>query len=134
MIARTLRLVPACIALAALLACGKGSEKSVREYTVRGRVVQLPDPAQPASELLIAHEAIDDFVNRAGEEVGMDPMTMGFPLAEEVSTEGLAVNEPVELTLRVDWESEKPVQLTRLRELPPDTQIVYRAARPGGKQ
>jgi hypothetical protein len=34
----------------------------------------------------------------------------------------LAVGDRIEFTLHVDWEAELPIQITRLRPLPPETQ------------
>lgn len=103
---------------------GKGPDGSAaRVYTVRGEVRQLPDPAQPGSGLYILHEAIPDFTNREGQVVGMESMTMPFPVAEEVSLEGLQRGDPVELELRVHWEASPEVQVTELRELPAGTRL-----------
>jgi len=102
-----------------------------RDYAVRGKVAQVAVPGQPGSAFMIAHEAVDGFVDRDGERSGMDPMTMSFPLAKGVSPAGLAVGDPIEFTLHVDWTADPPVEITRLRRLPPGTAIVFRAARPG---
>jgi hypothetical protein len=111
-------------------ACARGG----RDYTVRGRVAQLPEPGNPASGFVVAHQAVDDFVDRQGEVVGMDPMTMSFPLGPQVSLAGLAVDDPVEFTLHVNWSAAPPVRITSVHKLPPGTPIVFRAARPPGKK
>ncbi len=118
----------ALVALLALLACGG---RAGRDYRVRGRIASLPQAGQPGSELTIAHEAIDGFVDRDGQATGMDPMTMSYPLARGVSTAGLAVGQPVEMTLHVDWSADPPAKITRLEKLPASTQLVFRAAKPG---
>jgi hypothetical protein len=110
----------------ALAACGHGG----RDYTVRGRVDQIPRANEPASELMIAHQAIDGFVDREGKVSGMDSMTMSYPLAGGVETAGLAVGDPIEFTLHVDWSADRPAEITRIRKLPPGTPLVFRAARP----
>lgn len=100
-------------------------------YTVRGQVTQLPDPASPGSGIYISHEAIDDYVNRSGEVEGMDPMNMPFPVASGVPLAGIQPGDIVEFELHVDWQSEeRPVEITRIRELPPGTKLVFRAAEP----
>lgn len=117
-----------------LLAAGcavKGG--SGRDYTVRGQVRQLPDPATPGSGLYIGHEAIDEWAGRSGEVEGMDPMVMPFEVADGVSLEGIEVADVIEFTLHVDWEADVPVEITRIRELPRDTKLDYREARPPGK-
>jgi hypothetical protein len=124
------RLAP--LALVALLIVGAAcGARGGRDYTVRGRVAQVPLAGQPASAFAIAHEAVDEFVDRDGQATGMDPMTMSFPLARGVTPAGLAVGDPIELTLHVDWKAEPAVEITRLAKLPAGTPIVFRAARPG---
>jgi hypothetical protein len=117
------------VGLAALwmAACGARGQ----DYRLRGRIEQLPQPNQPASEFMITHEAIDRFVDRDGKVTGMDPMSMSYPLAPGVSLAGLAVGEPVEFTLHVDWSVDPPAEITRIRKLPPNTKITFRAAQPG---
>lgn len=107
---------------------------SGRDYTVRGQVRQLPDPATPGSGLYISHEAIDEWAGRSGEVEGMDPMIMPFEVADGVSLEGIEVADVIEFTLHVDWEADVPVEITRLRELPRDTKLDYREAKPPGKK
>ena len=120
------------LAFLAPTSCSRG--RGGRDYTVRGRVAELPQAGNPASAFEIAHQAVDDFVDRQGEVVGMDPMTMSFPLSPQVSLEGLAVNDPIEFTLHVDWQANPPVRITRLHKLPPGTPIEFRAARSPGKK
>jgi Cu/Ag efflux protein CusF len=118
-----------CLAL--LLAAGcSGREASGRDYTVRGQVRQLPDPAASANDLSIAHEAIDDWTTRDGTVQGMDPMTMPFEVAEEVSLDGIEVGDVIEFTLHVDWGAETEVEITRVRELPAGTKLTFREAKP----
>jgi len=114
--------------LLALLGCGAARG---RDYVVRGRVAELPDPHDPASGFQVSHEAVDDFVGRDGQRTGMDPMTMGFPLAPGVSLKGLLVGDPIRFVLHIDWSAEPTVRITRIRKLPPGTPIVFRAAEPG---
>ncbi|HWM94299.1 MAG TPA: copper-binding protein [Thermoanaerobaculia bacterium] len=127
------------LAATTLLSCsGKERKEDTgagRTYTVRGQVTQLPDPNNPGTGLYLNHEAIDDYVNRSGELVGMDPMTMSFLVDEKVPLEGIQAGDYVELKLRVDWEAETgQVEIVELRELPPDTKLVYRAAKPPKKE
>jgi hypothetical protein len=113
---------------------GEGGKESGRTYTVRGQVTQLPDPNNPGTGLYLNHEAIDDFVGRDGEVVGMDPMAMPFQVDEEVSLEGIGVGDVVEFKLHVDWGAQPEVEIVGLRELPPGTKLVYRAAQPKKEQ
>lgn len=107
------------VLLPGLAGCRRAEESAAgRDYSMRGRIVQLPTPENPASELQIAHEAVPEFVGRDGQVTGMDAMTMGFPVARRVRLSDLAVGERVEFTLHVDWDAELPIQITRLRQLP----------------
>ena len=117
-------------AAGAVLLLGTGCEKTAptgRDYTVRAQVVRPPDPAEG---LYIYHEAIDDWTSRDGRVEGMDPMAMPFPVAEGVSLAEIQTNDKVEVTLHVDWEAETPYEITRVRELPPETELVFREAKP----
>lgn len=108
---------------------GKGSD-SGRTYTTRGQVVQLPDPANPGTGLTLNHEAVDQFMDRQGEIVGMDPMSMPFPVAKDVSLEGIQVSDVVEFKLHVDWSQEPAAEITEIRKLPAGTKLDFRAAKP----
>jgi hypothetical protein len=127
----------------ALPACGRGdggsppSRPAGRElappdqvYTVRGRIVELPDPARPASGLQILHEAIDDFVWKDGRIGGMDAMVMPFTPAAELSLAEFAVDDDVELTFEVRWTASPLSRVIAMRKLPPDTQLEFRKAQP----
>ena len=107
--------------------CGPKQGAGGRDYTVRAQVVQPPDAA---TGLYIYHEAIDDWVSRDGKAEGMDPMAMPFPVAKGVPLDGIQANDKVEVTLHVDWASDTPVEITKVRELPPDTRLEFRAAKP----
>lgn len=120
------------LTLFSLTAC-PGRDGSGRTHTVRGQVTQLPDPGNPGTGLYLNHEAIDDFTNRDGEVVGMDPMTMSFQVDEKVPLQDIQVGDYIELDLRVDWGAAPPdseVEIVRIRKLPPDTRLEFRAARP----
>lgn len=97
-----------------LAACSSGGETTgpVQSYDVDGVITQLP--AGPGTELMIRHEAIPDFVNRAGEAVGMKAMVMGFPVAESVDIGSFAEGDSVAFTFVVRWGQPKPLELTRM--------------------
>jgi hypothetical protein len=127
-------LAGALAVMGALLLADCGPAKRLEKghtYTVRGQVVELPDPASPGSGLYLQHEAVDNYVDRDGKVVGMDPMAMPFPVAAGVSLQGIAPADIVEFDLHVDWDAEDlPVTITRVRKLPPGTKLVFRAAEP----
>ncbi|MEA2560351.1 MAG: hypothetical protein QOH06_1855 [Acidobacteriota bacterium] len=127
--ARAFRWTLFLLAVLSLAGCSGGKD-SGRTYTVRGQVTQLPDPGNPGRGLYLNHEAVDDFVSRDGEIVGMDPMTMPFPVDEKVPLAGIGVGDVVEFKLHVDWGAETEVEIVEIRELPPGTKLVYHAAKP----
>ena len=118
------------IILIAALGCGPKAETAARDYTLRAQVVQPPNAT---TGLYLYHEAIDDWVSRDGKVEGMDTMAMPFPVAKSVPLEGLQANDKVEVKLHVDWESDKPIEITEVRKLPPDTKLEFRAAKPPKK-
>lgn len=96
-------------------------------YTVRARVQQLP---VQGGGLYLTHEAIDDWVGRSGKVEGMSTMTMPFPVARGVSLKGIEPDDVVEFELHVDWETDEAVEITAIRELPRETRLDFREARP----
>ncbi len=116
--------IASLLVLLAGVGCGGGgsgagdtpaSGPSPEVYEVHGVLRQLP--SGPGRELMIEHEAIPDFRNRAGERVGMAPMTMGFPPAEGLSLEGFAPGDSVVFRFEVRWEGSPPLRLTEIRHL-----------------
>ncbi len=130
---KTTRTLALLVVAAVAFACGGDApeaDEAVVEaatYTVRGRVLEMP--SAPGEELRIEHEAIDAFVDYRGEVVGMDAMTMSFPLAEGAAGDVVA-GDIVEFELRVDWNAEPLSSVSRLTKLPPETELVFRAAEP----
>lgn len=115
------------VLLISAIGCGSKTETVGRDYTVRGQVVQPPNDT---TGLYLYHEAIDDWVSRDGKVEGMDTMAMPFPVAKGVPLEGIQANDKVEVKLHVDWNSDHPIEIRELRELPPDTKLEFRAAKP----
>lgn len=126
-----------------LAACGGGSESppeaeapegDVARYTVRGEVVQLPAPDSPAAQLHIRHEAIPDF-RAGGEVVGMDSMTMPFPVGEGVSLEGLSTGDKIEFTFETryapDTQLVEGFRIVRITPLPAETELHFGAPMEG---
>ena len=107
-------------------ACG-GDARSApgRTYTVRGLIRQLPAAGRPGSELLIHHEPIPDFVDAKGRTVGMDAMSMPFPVSDPTLLDGLAVGDRVELDLHVAWDGSPPVAIERIERLPEGTRLDF---------
>ena len=124
----------------ALLGCSGGSEPPPKSaaaaaepartpdvYLVRGEVVALPGENQ-AGGFRVRHEAIDDFKAADGSVAGMDSMTMRFPVSDPALLDGLAVGDKVELRYEVDWGGDPMQQVTAVRRLPADTELVFRDA------
>lgn len=121
-------------ATAAIGACsGRNAPEPAPEfeqvYTTRGIIRGLPDPARPATDLLIQHEEIPEFINGHGETSGMRSMTMPFPtLADGVSLESIGVGDKVRVTFGVVWNrtGPRPVPrwvVTEIDVLPEDTAL-----------
>ncbi len=90
--------------------------------------MQLPDGQH--GDLMLRHEAIDGFVDRDGKAVGMDPMSMPFPVAEGLSLADLKPGDFIRCTLEVDWQQRSPVKISAIEKLPADTKLTFREARP----
>ena len=102
-----------------LAACGEPSaDRPPDVYTVRGVVRQLPSAL--ANELHVRHEAIADFRDADGEVVGMESMTMPFPLADAALTAGVEPGDKVEMVFEVRWDGGHPLRITALE----DSEIV----------
>ncbi|MFI4917329.1 MAG: hypothetical protein ACIAS6_12590 [Phycisphaerales bacterium JB060] len=116
-----------------LLACEAEQDEAPAapdaRYTTQGRVYSLPDPASPASEFKIHHEAIPNFVNGQGEVVGMNSHPMSFPrVAEGIDIDSLEVGQPVRFTFDVTWGEAAPTwTITELERLPDDTWFAFEA-------
>lgn len=100
-------------------------------YHTRGIIKSIPVAGNPAAELQIQHEAINDFVDGAGAVVGMNAMTMPFPrLADGVSLQGLAIGDKVAFSFINTWSgpagSRRPDWvINSLTKLPADTELVF---------
>ena len=97
-------------------------------YTIRGEVVSLPEKGKPNTELMVKHQAIDDFKNKDGKVVGMSAMTMEFPPERGVDVTILAVGDKVELEFSVWWSQSPPWLATKINKLPADTKLEFRKA------
>ena len=109
-------------ALLTLVSCGgeRGSGSGAQEtatYLSSGEIRRLPDTDSRGSEIWIRHEEIPDFVDMDGEKVGMETMTMPFPLADSGLLEGLEVGDRVEFVFEVNWEGNHPLRLTRIEKV-----------------
>ncbi|MBX3353823.1 MAG: copper-binding protein [Phycisphaeraceae bacterium] len=105
-------------------------EGLIADFTVRGRVVDLPDPARPASDFKVYHEPIPSWKrNHNQPPVGMNAMQMPFPPATPEVIEGVSVGDIVEIVFRVSYDADdgslKGWKAIRVTQLPADTALVF---------
>lgn len=116
-----------------LLACEAQQDEAPAapdaRYTTQGRVFSVVDPASPASEFKIHHEAIPNFVNGQGEVIGMNSHPMTFPhVADGIDIDSLEVGQAVRFTFDVTWDEASPTWvITELVRLPDDTRFAFEA-------
>jgi len=131
-------------ALLATLACApSGGDDGAQEdsgadqaYTVRGEVTATPGQnGLTEDQIRIHHEAVPGFVGYDGEVVGMASMTMPFPAADSIDLGELAVGDKIEFTFEVNWDASPGYRITRIKKLPPDTELDFgrREELPGEK-
>ncbi len=98
-------------------------------YTTRGRIDQLPS-TDGSRILIIHHEDIPHFVNRAGNTVGMKSHAMEFPsVAPGLLPRSLNVGSLVDFDFQVRWSG--PISqrwiVTRITPLPEGTTLELSA-------
>lgn len=109
---------------AALPACSCGDHDADRPTTpadatyegITGVVEAMPREGADRREISIAHEAIPSFVDREGEEVGMDAMTMQFAVSSDVNLDGVETGDAVSFDFEVRWDDRPMLLVTRLEE------------------
>ena len=106
-------LIAACAGTPETSGSGSGSG-SVQIYEVGGVITRLP--SGPGTELMIRHDAIPGFVNSAGEVIGMNSMTMGFPTDDGLDLSGFAPGDSVGFRFEVRWEQPGPLRITELKK------------------
>jgi len=129
---RTIRPVALLLVIAACSAPVPPAPAGARVYAVRGEVVQAPSPVVAGIQLLVRHEAIDDFVDASGKVVGMDAMIMPFDAATPVVAKDLAVGDKVAVRFSMDWK-EPRLRVEGIERLPPGTVLRFGPARPTGR-
>ena len=110
-------------------ACGgtPDSGQPPASYLVRGIVRQLPAPEGAARELLVHHEAIPEFEDADGEVVGMNSMTMSFPMVDQGLAAELEVGDRIEMKFEVRWNGGNPLAVTAIERLPAETRLNFEA-------
>ncbi|HET8723652.1 MAG TPA: hypothetical protein VFM53_05555 [Anaeromyxobacteraceae bacterium] len=126
---------PAILLLLLVAACSRpapAAPAGARVYVVRGEVVRPPSPVVAGMEVLVRHEAIDDFVDASGTVTGMDAMVMPFEVSAPAAPAGLAPGDVVEVRFWMDWK-EPRLRVVRIERLPPGTRLEFRPARVPGR-
>ncbi len=107
---------------------GAEAKREIIRYTVRGQVVQVPSADDPRSEFSVRHEAIPEF-RRIDGKLGMNTMTMGFPVAKGLSLEGIEAGDIVRLIFETEYEAGytklKGYQAVEVVELPAETALDF---------
>jgi Cu/Ag efflux protein CusF len=131
--------IAACslVVFCALTSCNRAEETAqadqapaieLHQYTVRGEIVSRPTETDPDTELLVRHEMIPDFRGQGG-HLGMNSMTMPFPIAEALSLDSFAPGDKVALTFTVDFDAAEDRLLayraTKIDPLPEDIELVF---------
>ncbi len=121
---------PICILLllVAASACTDKPAAPPESYRVRAQVRQVPAPDAARGEILVRHEAIPSFKNEGGEIVGMDSMSMPFPLADVGLAAGLAAGDRIEMGFEVSWHGGNPLKVTAIEKLPAGTRLAFEPA------
>lgn len=101
-------------------------ESTVDRYEgIKGRITAVPIEDSPTvRDLRIHHENMPNFKGKTG-KLGMNAMTMPFPLGEGVTLDGFAIGDAVEFDFEVDWEASPPYWVTAMRKLPADTKLEF---------
>ena len=113
--------------LAAISACKREPEVPPESYRVRAQVRQVPALDDPRGEIVVRHEAIPSFKNEEGEIVGMDTMSMPFPLADPALVAGLAPGDRIVMDIEVSWHGGNPLEVTAIDKLPEGTRLDFEA-------
>lgn len=130
---RTRGLVTLMLLGVVLAGCGGGGDDEQAgdpadagdRYTVRGVVTKLPAESGGDKSMYIRHAPIPDYKNEHGEVVGMQTMTMPFPVGEGVSLEGVTPGDPVEFTFTVQWKPVGRYEIVSIEKLPAGTEIDF---------
>ncbi|XAL98917.1 copper-binding protein [Phycisphaeraceae bacterium D3-23] len=94
-------------------------------YTVRARVMQLPD-GSPGGAFMAYHEEISDY-QAANGSVGMQSMLMPFTIVDDSVLDGVAVGDVVAITFGESFEPAVKQGVISIEKLPSDTVLAFDA-------
>ena len=122
----------AALTAALIAACGgePEPEQPPEIYRVRGIVRHIPEATQGSREISVRHEAIPGFKSSQGEIVGMESMTMPFPLATPEMADDLTAGDKIEIEFEVRWHGGNPLAITAIEKLPAETPLAFEAGPP----
>lgn len=103
---------------------GGGSEADFEHvYTVRGRVLQLPDGSL-GSDFRVYHEPIPEYVSISGAR-GMEAMPMPFTVNDPAVLEGVRVGDVVEIIYGETHRPKVRQGVIAVTVLPADTRLSF---------
>ena len=124
------RLVAVLLLITISASCSREPEAPPEIYRVRGLVRQLPAPNKTHGDVLVKHEAIPSFKDADGNIVGMETMSMPFPLADIALLTGVEVGDKVDMEFEVNWHGGNPLRVTAIEKLPEGTSLAFEDAEP----
>jgi len=115
---------PRALLLAGLwLLAGCSREQAPEHYATRG-LVRAREGSGAELRLAIHHEALATFRDREGQRAPMSSMTMLFGLAKELERAAPEAGTKLAFEFEVRWDERPTLQITRLRELPSETELA----------
>ncbi len=135
--ARTICHLAATFLLFAFSGCDQKPAEPPDIYHVRAQVRRVPVPdidavpdarSNKTGEIYVRHEAIPGFKDADGRIVGMDSMSMPFPLADVSLVAGIEAGDKIEMELEVSWHGGNPLKVTAIERLPARTRLDFGAA------
>jgi hypothetical protein len=113
--------------IAAMFACGYACTPATRHadgvYTVRGRVIEVSGRGEDA-RVVVAHEAIANFIGRDARPGHMPAMRMAFGIGPKLRADSLVPNSQWALTFEVRWRREPVLLLISVEPLPKDLALA----------
>lgn len=98
-----------------------------RFYDVRGIVVAMPRPGDEDRVMMVRHEAIPNYRGSHG-AIGMDVMSMAFPVAYDVDLDDITIGTKVALTFYVDHREDhvpKWYEVIEIEALDPSVELDF---------
>jgi Cu/Ag efflux protein CusF len=102
-----------------VLSC-RGNPPALPEhrYTVAAEIIRVSAPDSPRREVVLQHEAVPEFVDIDGKKVGMEAMTMPFPVAPGVDLSAFQASDAVRATFVVRFHGSPAYEVIQLEKNP----------------